>query len=333
MFGGLSRPLQALAPRMPLEFALRPRIRIAEGFAPPRRSRWRVPKLVLPIAAYWLTAAGITYELIHLHDPPTTPATEQALAAPAAEPAARAWWEAPSAPETAARPVEAPSAPQPAPSTPLIVEPAPSAPLVAEEEPSAVELGAPPPSFSAALETSRPQRRRGQTEPEMPATAARERAPQPAPSEAYVVGDTGTLIRAEEIAPLTPDSAPGPAPEPSAPTAALAPDSPDYGGLPSCEAAAATAQQDVDFAHRDSTPDLSREAIARVLDNGVWIARCDIPMSTAIELCVAIQNGKVIGVSVHSHPASAAINRCVKRRALGLHFPYSSRVDVAKTHF
>jgi hypothetical protein len=70
-----------------------------------------------------------------------------------------------------------------------------------------------------------------------------------------------------------------------------------------------------------------------VLDNGVWIARCDIPMSTSIELCVAIQAGKVIGVSVSSHPASAAIDACVKRRAAGLRFPFSSRVDIAKTHF
>jgi len=332
MFGGLSRPLQALPPRMPLEFALRPRIRIAEGFAPPRRSRWRVPKLVLPIAAYWLTAAFITYELCHLHDHPTAPLAEPALAAPAVEPAARAWWEAPSAPEPAALPVQAPIAPQPAPSTPLIDVAEEPAPVVRDAEQSAAELSAPSPSFSAEPETSRSHRRRAQSEPETP-PVARERAPQAAPNEAYVVGSTGALVRAEDIAPLTPDLAPDPTPAPAAPTAALAPDSPDSGGLPSCEAAAAAAKQDIDFAHRDSTPDLSRDAIARVLDNGVWIARCDIPMSTSIELCVAIQNGKVIGVSVGSHPASAAINRCVKRRALGLHFPYSPRVDLAKTHF
>lgn len=333
MFGGSSRLLQALRPRMPLEFALRPRIRIAEGFAPPRRSRWRVPKLVLPIAAYWLTAAGITYELIHWHDSPSAPAAEQALAAPAVEPA-RAWWETPSAPEPAAPPVQAPVAPEPAaPSTPLVAIAEEPAPIAAEAAPSAAELSAPPPSLSAEAENSRPHRRHSQIEPETPPSVARERAPQAAPSEAYVVGSTGALVRAEDIAPLTPDSAPGSAPEPSAPTAALAPDSPDSGGLPSCEAAAAAAKQDVDFAHRDTTPDLSRDVIARVLDNGVWIARCDIPMSTSIELCVAIQHGKVIGVSVGSHPASAAINRCVKRRALGLRFPYSPRVDVAKTHF
>ena len=332
MFGGLPRPLQARPPRMPLEFALRPRIRIAEGFAPPRRSRWRVPKVVLPIAAYWLTAAGITYELIHWHDSPTAPAAEQALAAPAVEPAARAWWETPSAPEPAARPVQAPIAPPPAP--PLVAIAEEPAPVAAEAAPSAAELSAPPPRFGAEVEPSRPHRRRVQDEAEtLPPSASRERAPQAAPSEAYVVGSTGALVRAEDIAPLTPDSASGSAPEPSAPTAALAPDSPDSGGLPSCEAAAAAAKQDIDFAHRDSTPDLSREAIARVLDNGVWIGHCDIPMTTSIELCVAIQNGKVIGVSVGSHPASAAINRCVRRRALGLRFPYSPRVDVAKTHF
>ena len=80
-------------------------------------------------------------------------------------------------------------------------------------------------------------------------------------------------------------------------------------------------------------PDLSREVIAHVLDNGVWIARCDIPMTTSVELCVAIQGGKVIGASVSSHPASTAINACVKRRAASLSFPYSARIDLARTHF
>jgi len=78
---------------------------------------------------------------------------------------------------------------------------------------------------------------------------------------------------------------------------------------------------------------LVREAIAHVLDNGVWIARCDIPMTTSVDLCVAIQGGKVIGASVNSRPPSAAINACVKRRAASLSFPYSARVDVARTHF
>jgi hypothetical protein len=56
-------------------------------------------------------------------------------------------------------------------------------------------------------------------------------------------------------------------------------------------------------------------------------------MTTTVDLCVAIQAGKVIGASVVSRPASAAINACVKRRAAGLSFPYSARVDLAKTHF
>jgi hypothetical protein len=134
------------------------------------------------------------------------------------------------------------------------------------------------------------------------------------------------------LAPL----APAPEPTRDAPLLGAAPpDAPAAvaNALPSCEAAAATANQEMDLSARDRTPDLSREAIASVLDNGVWIARCDIPMTTSVDLCVAIRGGKAIGASVVSRPASAAINACVRRRAASLSFPYSARVDIAKTHF
>ncbi|HVJ19524.1 MAG TPA: hypothetical protein VM686_29090, partial [Polyangiaceae bacterium] len=49
---------------MPLEFALRPRFRLDESVAPPRRSRPRLPRVVLPIAGYWLGMAVLTHALI-----------------------------------------------------------------------------------------------------------------------------------------------------------------------------------------------------------------------------------------------------------------------------
>jgi hypothetical protein len=49
---------------MPLEFALRPRFRLQESVAPPRRSRPKVPRVILPIAGYWLGMAVLTHALI-----------------------------------------------------------------------------------------------------------------------------------------------------------------------------------------------------------------------------------------------------------------------------
>src|SRR5882724_1290604 len=80
---------------MPLEFALRPRIRLRDDFAaPPRRSRLRLPRFALPVLGYWLAVAGITYALTHWHDSPepplntSEPVAEEAVAA--GEPVAEA---------------------------------------------------------------------------------------------------------------------------------------------------------------------------------------------------------------------------------------------------
>ena len=68
---------------MPLEFALRPRIRLRDDFAaPPRRSRLRLPRFALPILGYWLAIGGISYALVHAHDSAdTTPLADEPVAA------------------------------------------------------------------------------------------------------------------------------------------------------------------------------------------------------------------------------------------------------------
>jgi hypothetical protein len=103
--------------------------------------------------------------------------------------------------------------------------------------------------------------------------------------------------------------------------------------LPSCEAAAAAAVQDLDFASSDRTADLPSEAISGVLENGAWLGSCALPSSTHLDVCVAIKGGRVTAVTVSSRPADPALNACVKQRAAALQFPYSTRVDVARTRF
>jgi hypothetical protein len=105
------------------------------------------------------------------------------------------------------------------------------------------------------------------------------------------------------------------------------------GGIPSCEAAIANASQDMDFGHVDRTADLPSSALAAVLENGVWFEGCNVPESTKLEVCVAIRAGRVIGASVATRPVNPALATCVRNRAAGLHFPFSSRLDVARTRF
>jgi len=127
---------------------------------------------------------------------------------------------------------------------------------------------------------------------------------------------------------------PRPASEPE-PRAALLP-APARGNgpsLPSCEARAAAAVQDMDFASRDRSADLPSEAIAGVLENGAWLGSCALPSTTKLEVCVAIKGGRVVAATVTSRPFDPALNACVKQRAAALQFPYSTRVDVARTRF
>jgi hypothetical protein len=104
-------------------------------------------------------------------------------------------------------------------------------------------------------------------------------------------------------------------------------------GLPSCEAALADASQDVDFSGGNRTADLPTQAIAAVLENGAWLSSCAVPEHSALDVCVAIKGGRVVGASVISRPADATLNQCVKRRASALQFPYSPHLDLARTRF
>jgi hypothetical protein len=78
---------------------------------------------------------------------------------------------------------------------------------------------------------------------------------------------------------------------------------------------------------------LPTQAIAAVLENGAWLSSCAVPEHTSLDVCVAIKGGRVVGASVTSRPANAALSACVKRRASSLQFPYSPHVDLARTRF
>ncbi|HTA88108.1 MAG TPA: hypothetical protein VK745_00980 [Polyangiaceae bacterium] len=295
----------------------------------------RLPKLALPILAYWLTVGGITYELIHLHDAPSSALEEQpAATAPEPQPA-QSWWQrvmagagaplahSPGATEPEPEPAHA-AQPQPAPAatpaTPALDDEAsaPDAPVVDQ-----------PPSERGADRSARAAQRRSADDASPPGPApqaddASQRATTPSDAEPtrpeLALGVSSLSNRDTD----TPDSP------------ALTPSHADLRtgrSLPGCEAAAAAASEELDMAHRAVTPDLPREAIAAVLDNGAWLTGCSIPDGTALDVCVAISSGNVIGATVVARPGNSALSACLKRRAAALFFPYSSHLDLARTHF
>jgi hypothetical protein len=103
--------------------------------------------------------------------------------------------------------------------------------------------------------------------------------------------------------------------------------------LPSCESAAAAANQSIDLRGAPGAPDLTRDAFAAVLENGAYLSACAVPARTALEICAAVQDGQVVGLSVTTVPHDSAIRACVRRAVASLHFPRSARLDVTRTRF
>jgi hypothetical protein len=216
-------------------------------------------------------------------------------------------------PDSAAAPQLAAAEPEPA----RNFEPAPAA-LPFEAKPARPPLPEQPPE-----QKPEPEAR----------VAVREQAPKPEPRRAPpALRDSdersASLALAREPAP-SPREIPKPAddetPPPREASAATS--------LPSCESAAAAANETLDLRGPRGAPDLTRDAFASVLENGAYLARCSIPASTALDICAAVQDGKVVGVSVSTQPRSAAVISCVRRAVASLRFPRNARLDVTRTRF
>jgi hypothetical protein len=304
---------------MALEFALRPRFSL-EPPAPRRRARGlRLPRLALPILAYWLAIAGVTHVLLRVTADDTAEASAEVTTTrrPADEVEAAPTGVADAEPETSAPVSTLTPAANPAPEPDF--EPAPEVATLPERSPS----------LEPAPETRLPPR----------AQNTRAQAPA-APRALAAPSEPPPVVRAEPRAPER--AAPAPFEEPArrsfeppkvAVTEPPVRDEAPATSLPSCESAAASANQSIDLRGARGAPDLPREAFAAVLDDGAYLSRCSIPARTAVGICAAVQDGKVVGVSVTTEPHSSAISACVRRAVAALRFPRSARLDVARTRF
>jgi hypothetical protein len=297
---------------MAVHFALRPRLRLDEEVMPlPRAARFELPSVALPVAGYWLALGVFTYALIHVIHNERAPEDSEGsveLAATADMPVSENLPVAaslPSDPGAAAadlEPARAETAPEP-PAPPPAYEAAPRADVLDPQAPRAEPPPLRPPRAElehrrSAAAAGPPPERESATRSEAPAVPQRESSPEP-----FV--------------------------------AALAPreSSRAANALPSCEAASASYRQQIDFAGAPGAPDVSQQAFASVLENGAYLSGCGVPETTALEICVAVQEGRAKGITVVARPASARISGCVRRAVASLRFPYSSKLDVTHTRF
>lgn len=312
--------------RLPLAVHLdiRPRLSFpAEPRASARR-RWRLPPLALPALGYWLAMAALTYGFTRLGPNPLDPAAppqQAALPLPAvlAPAAAPTETEAPpSLPEPPSPAEETPSEPEPT------VDRVAAAPRARQREPEPEAARATP----RREEAPDPEVARGlEPPPSRPALDFPEFTDSTRPAARVRVADGPRIDSLFERA----DERPSPGPAPEAPPSERAPSV--TGPALSCEAAIARNNEQLTIGAARGAPDISREAYASILQNGRYLAGCAIPERSVFEICAAVQNGRAIGITVVSSPASPALNACVRSAVARLQFPSNSRLDVTHTRF
>lgn len=101
-----------------------------------------------------------------------------------------------------------------------------------------------------------------------------------------------------------------------------------------CESAASSYVEEYDLKKKGAPPpDLTANDFGAILNEGTYLSPCDVPPQMALDLCVAVQGGRAVGVTVKTTPADETIEACVATQLRALEFPSAPRMDVAKTHF
>lgn len=100
----------------------------------------------------------------------------------------------------------------------------------------------------------------------------------------------------------------------------------------SCEQARATITDEV-IVGQAAIPDVPRERYASLLNTGSYFAHCAGANSRDLDICVAVQHGHAVGITVTTRPSSRTVEQCVARAVSRLAFPRHPRLDVVRTSF
>jgi hypothetical protein len=82
-----------------------------------------------------------------------------------------------------------------------------------------------------------------------------------------------------------------------------------------------------------SAADLKVEDFAAVLNNGTYLNPCDVPTTSKVRICAAVQNGRAVGVTVLLDPPSANLEICVAGQIRQLAFPAHAKMDFVNVNF
>jgi hypothetical protein len=102
-------------------------------------------------------------------------------------------------------------------------------------------------------------------------------------------------------------------------------------GGQSCEGAQAAYVEEMKMSGGGQA-DITRAKYASVMNNGSYLNGCGLPSSVAVNVCVAVQNGRAVGVTVRTKPDHPA-KRCIASNLRRKSFPSHPKLDVVRTSF
>jgi hypothetical protein len=79
--------------------------------------------------------------------------------------------------------------------------------------------------------------------------------------------------------------------------------------------------------------DEDRAAIKKQLNEGSYLNTCRVATSASVDICAAIVNGEVTGVTVELDPGLQKEADCVAAAIMGMGFPESTALVEARTSF
>jgi hypothetical protein len=79
--------------------------------------------------------------------------------------------------------------------------------------------------------------------------------------------------------------------------------------------------------------DLTAEQLGAPMKTSAFISGCGLSDSANADICVAVKQGKPLGVSVRVTPQDNKVAACIDKATRRLSFPKSDTLDVVKQHF
>lgn len=101
----------------------------------------------------------------------------------------------------------------------------------------------------------------------------------------------------------------------------------------SCERAQEENPQTIDMRHNRAVSDLTREQLGAPMRTNSFFAQCGLADSAKADICVAVREGKPLGVSVRVDPQDNRTAACIDRSTRRLSFPVSDSLDVVHQTF